>query len=64
MGSFDNLTSDSACFGQLFSRLHAALTQPPGVRDCCGDGLLEAPAQMNDVKEADPGISHLLVNLS
>jgi len=41
---------------ELFSRLHAALTQPPGVRDCCGDGLLEAPVQTNHLKEADSGV--------
>ncbi|KAG0614210.1 hypothetical protein M758_6G159000 [Ceratodon purpureus] len=40
---------------ELFCRLHAALTRPPGVRDCCGDGLLEAPTKSSHVGGADSG---------
>lgn len=53
---FTKLTNGPVYYGQLFRRLHAALTQPPGVRDCCGDGLVEASRQANHVKEADSGL--------
>lgn len=40
---------DFACAGQLFCRLDAALTQPVRVRDCCGDGLVQASGHTNIV---------------
>jgi len=40
---------------ELFCRLDASFTRPPGVRDCCGDGLLESPEQPSNAN----GEAHL-----
>ena len=50
------LTNGPAYHCQLFCRLHVAFTRPPGVRDCCGDGLLDAPTEAMHGGEPDSGL--------